>query len=48
MKKSVLKLLKSMSAMSLGVAVLSANTASSWIIHQPKVPKGLEKLKKKR
>lgn len=46
MKKIVLKILKNMSALSLGIAVLSANSASSWVAHQPKEPKALQKLKK--
>ncbi|MDB8791086.1 cyclic lactone autoinducer peptide [Romboutsia sp. 1001216sp1] len=46
MKKIVLKLLKNMSALSLGIAVLSANSASSWIAHQAKEPQSLQKLKK--
>lgn len=46
MKKIVLKLLKNMSALSLGIAVLSANSASSWIVHQAKEPQSLQKLKK--
>lgn len=46
MKKITLKLLKSMSALSLGIAVLSANSSSMWAIHQPKEPKELDRLKK--
>ena len=46
MKKIPLKLLKNISALSLGIAVLSANSASSWIAHQAKEPKSLQKLKK--
>ena len=46
MKKIALKLLKNMSALSLGIAVLSANSASAWIAHQAKEPQALKKLKK--
>lgn len=46
MKKIALKFLKNISTLSLGIAVLSANTASWWIIHQPKEPKELSRLKK--
>lgn len=46
MKKIVLKLLKNMSVLSFGIAVLSANSASAWAIHQPEEPKELGKLKK--
>lgn len=45
MKKIVLKLLKNMSVLSFGIAVLSSNSASAWIIHQPQEPKELAKLK---
>ena len=31
-----------------GIAVLSANSASTWFIHQPKEPKELEQLKKRK
>lgn len=47
MKKIALKLLKNISALSFGVALLSANTTSSWMSHQPKEPQALQKLKKK-
>ncbi len=46
MKKIALKLLKNVSALSFGIAVLSANTTSLWISHQPKEPQALQKLKK--
>lgn len=46
MKKMALKLLKNMSMLSFGIAVLSANSASSWITHQAKEPEALQKLKK--
>lgn len=46
MKKIGLKLLENMSALSFKTAVLSANTASMWAIHQPEEPKELTKLKK--
>lgn len=46
MKKITLKLLKNISALSFGVAVLSVNTASMWAIHQPEEPKELNKLKR--
>ena len=48
MKKLILKLLKNMSALSFAIAVLSANSASTWFIHQPKEPKELEQLKKRK
>ncbi len=46
MKKTLLQLLKGISVMSFGVAVLSANSASSWLVHQPEMPKALNKLKR--
>ena len=46
MKKLTLKLLKNMSALSFGIAVLSANSASSWVAHQAKEPQSLQKLKR--
>ncbi len=46
MKKTLLKLLKSISAMSFGIAVLSANSPSSWIIHEPEMPQDINKLKR--
>lgn len=45
-EKIVLKLLKNMSILSFGIAVLSSNSASAWAIHQPEEPKELCKLKK--
>ena len=38
MKKIALNLLKNISALSFGIAVLSANSASSWVAHQAKEP----------
>lgn len=46
MKKIALKLLKNMSALSLGIALLSSNSASSWFVYQAKEPQALQKLKK--
>ncbi|MDK2587397.1 cyclic lactone autoinducer peptide [Romboutsia sedimentorum] len=46
MEKIALKLLKNMSELSFRTAVLSANSASSWIAHQAKEPQALQKLKK--
>jgi cyclic lactone autoinducer peptide len=46
MKKIGLKLLKNISALSFRTAMISANTASMWAIHQPEEPKELTKLKK--
>ena len=46
MKKILLNVLKSMSALSLSLSVLSANTTSMWYIHQPQEPKELSKLKR--
>ena len=48
MKKIGFKLLKKLSMLSFGIAVLSANSASTWFIHQPKEPKELEQLKKRK
>lgn len=45
MKKIALNLLKNISALSFGIAVLSANSASSWVAHQAKEPQALQKLK---
>ena len=46
MKKIVLKLLKNMSILSFGIAVLSSNSAIAWAIHKPEETKELFKLKK--
>lgn len=46
MKKIALKVLKNMSALSFGIALLSANSASSWVAHQAKEPQSLQNLKK--
>ena len=46
MKKLTLKLLKNISALSFGIAELSANSASSWVAHQAKEPQSLQKLKR--
>ena len=46
MKKLILKLLKNMSALSFAIAVLSANSARSWVAHQAKEPQALKKLKR--
>ena len=46
MKKIMLKALKNISPLSLGIAVLSSNTTSMWFVYQPEEPKALEKLKK--
>lgn len=46
MKKIALKVLKNMSALSFGIALLSANSASSWVAHQAKEPQALQNLKK--
>jgi cyclic lactone autoinducer peptide len=46
MKKIALKLLKNMSTLSLGIAGLSVNCASSWFVYQAKEPKELDRLKK--
>ena len=48
MKKIGFKLLKKLSMLSFGIAVLSANSASTWFIHQPKEPKELDQLKKRK
>ena len=46
MKKIGFKLLKKLSMLSFGIAVLSANSASSWVAHQAKEPQSLQNLKK--
>lgn len=46
MKKIGLNIFKKLSKLSFKTAVLSANTASSWIAHQSKGPQILQKLKK--
>lgn len=46
MKRIALKLLKNVSGLSFRTAVLSANSASSWIAHQAKEPQDLQRLKK--
>ena len=46
MKKIGFKLLKKLSMLSFGIAVLSANSASAWIAHQVKEPQDLQKLKR--
>ena len=46
MKKIVLKALKKSSYLAMVVAIMSANTTCTWIIHQPSMPKDLKKLKK--
>ncbi|MGL5327977.1 MAG: cyclic lactone autoinducer peptide [Peptostreptococcaceae bacterium] len=46
MKKIALKLLKNMSALSFGIALLSTNSASAWFVHQPEEPKELNRFKK--
>lgn len=45
MKKIISKILNKLSYLAMVVAVISANTTCTWIIHQPNVPKGLNKLK---
>ena len=42
----ILKTLKKSSYLAMFVAVLSANTTCTWIVHQPSMPKDLKKLKK--
>ena len=46
MKKGILKVLKKSSYLAMFVAVMSANTTCTWIVHQPSMPKDLKKLKK--
>ena len=46
MKKTLLQLLKGISAMSFGIALLSANSPSSWIIHEPEMPQSMNRLKR--
>ena len=46
MRNIILKTLKKSSYLAMFVAVLSANTTCTWIVHQPSMPKDLKKLKK--
>lgn len=46
MKKFILKSLKKSSYLAMFVAVMSANTTCTWIVHQPSIPGELKKLKK--
>lgn len=48
MKKNFSFILKNMCSLALGLAFLSANTTSTWISHQPKIPDGVSKLKIKK
>lgn len=46
MKNIILKALKKSSYLAMFVAVMSANTTCTWIVHQPIMPKELGRLKK--
>ena len=46
MKEGILKVLKKSSYLAMFVAVMSANTTCTWIVHQPSMPNDLKKLKK--
>ena len=46
MRNIILKTLKKSSYLAMFVAVLSANTTCTWIVHQPSMPKDLKKVKK--
>lgn len=47
MKKVIGIALKQVGRLAESTLSLSANTTSSWISHQPKVPKSVKKFKKK-
>lgn len=46
MRKFVLKALKKSSYLAMFVAIMSANTTCTWLVHQPSIPNELKKLKK--
>ncbi len=46
MKKLMLKIASSIASLALFVGIISVNTASVFIFHQPKVPEALEKYRK--
>ncbi|AFS77147.1 autoinducer prepeptide [Gottschalkia acidurici 9a] len=46
MKKYLTSILKYVGSISAFAVSLSANTTSTWISHQPKVPEGVRKFKK--
>lgn len=45
MKKLLSIGLKNIGSLAMCVLLLSANTTSGWIAHQPKVPEGIKKFK---
>lgn len=46
MKRILLKVLKYSSSLAVFTAILSANTACTWYVYQPEVPKAVKQLKK--
>ncbi len=46
MKALVYRLGSMIASLALMVTALNVNTACTWIVHQPKLPKGAEKLRK--
>lgn len=46
MKKALMKFSGVIASLALMVTVMNANTTCIWLIHQPKLPKGAEKLRK--
>lgn len=46
MNKILSLILKKVGLVADGVLILSANTTSGWIAHQPKIPHNLDKFKK--
>ncbi|MEA4960381.1 cyclic lactone autoinducer peptide [Lutispora sp.] len=46
MKKVLIKLGGVIASLALMVTTMNVNTTCIWLIHQPKLPKGAEKLRK--
>lgn len=46
MKKILSVVLKNIGSLAMCILVLSANTTSGWIAHQPEIPEEIKKLKK--
>ena len=46
MNKILSLILKKIGLVADGVLILSANTTSGWVAHQPKIPDNLDKFKK--
>ncbi|MCC0645539.1 MULTISPECIES: cyclic lactone autoinducer peptide [unclassified Clostridioides] len=47
MKKITSKLLQYTGKLSICILTISANTTSNWLSHQPKIPDGVNKFKKR-